>query len=107
MRALLLLLLVLLLSGCAALPKYDYWDYETVRLYKKLPVDWKCVQRSEYLSKELQRASISHDVIVGLYKVKPHQWIEIKGRILDPSQFRTDKSYYKERWKITSYHYEV
>ena len=94
------------LSGYRRVDKYDWWDYETGRLYYSLPNTWKCVQRAEYLSEMLQRAKVNHYVVCGLYKGKCHRWVEIGRKILDPSVIKTNESLYAHRYKIVSYFYQ-
>jgi hypothetical protein len=66
-------------------------------IYLHSPSSWHCVERSEELSRRLTAEGIEHNIIVGTYQGKGHMWVELHGKILDPSIADTNPKYYKRK----------
>ena len=91
-----LILLALILSGCAT-PK-SYWEYEAEAIYHHLPQGTGCKKRVAFLSQEMQEQNEAHYICHGWRKDKRHRWIEkLDGTLLEPSR----KNYNKRHYKVT------
>ena len=89
----------LAVNGCA-FKKYDKWDWEASDILYHSPDVWKCVERSRELSRRLVDYGIAHSIVHGYYQGKPHAWIEIGGKIYDPSVINSSYEFYRDRYYI-------
>jgi hypothetical protein len=75
-----------------------YWQREAGKIYFRYPKNrakFDCSTRCVMLGKLMEQAGEKYTYVAGLYKGKPHDWIQIGDTIIDPSQIDTNVKHYK------------
>ena len=91
-----LVIALVLFSGCAT-QKYSNAEWKAGRIYLAHMGDtmpYFCRYRVAELARELDKDGEDFIECIGLYKGKPHTWIEQNGKIIDPSVGQVNPEYY-------------
>jgi len=91
--------ILLSVNGCS----FNKLDWETSDIFYHSPPFWKCLERTRELSRRLVEHKVAHSIVYGYYRRKPHAWVEISGKIYDPSVLNTSSYLYKNRYYVEDY----